>query len=70
MRTNIEIENDLMNEALTLTGLRTKKELVQLALQELVLSRKKKNLFELSGKIEFVDNFNHKDMRVSDERTD
>jgi Arc/MetJ family transcription regulator len=40
MRTNIVIDDDLMNEALKATGLKTKKEAVELGLQTLVrLSR-------------------------------
>ncbi len=43
MRTNIDLEDNLVEEAFLLTGLRTKKELVHLALLELINSRKKKN---------------------------
>ncbi len=35
MRTNIVLDDDLMEEALAVTGARTKKEVVHLALQEL-----------------------------------
>ena len=63
MRTNIDIEDDLVKEAFSLTGLRTKKELVHLALRELVKSYKKKNLFDLSGQIEFSDDYDHKKLR-------
>ena len=64
MRTNIVIDDDLMNEAISLTGIRTKRELVDLALQELVTKRKKKDLFKLAGQIEFREDFNHKEDRV------
>jgi Arc/MetJ family transcription regulator len=60
MRTNIVIDDNLINEAISLTGIRTKRELVNLALQELVTKRKKKDLFKLAGQIEFRDEFNHK----------
>ena len=60
MRTNIVIDDDLINEAISLTGIRTKRELVNLALQELVAKRKKKDLFKLAGQIEFSDDFDHK----------
>lgn len=63
MRTNIDLEDDLVQEAFMLTGARTKKELVQLALRELINTRKKKNLFELSGQIQFTDDFDHKKLR-------
>lgn len=41
MRTNIVIDDELMSEAISLTGIHTKRELVNLALKELVQNRKK-----------------------------
>ncbi len=64
MRTNIVIDDDLINEAISLTGIRTKREVVNLALKELVVKHKQKDLFKLAGKIEFSEDFNHKDNRV------
>lgn len=63
MRTNIVLDDDLVSEAFTLTGVRTKKELVNLALRELVAHRKKKDLLDLAGKIEFSSDFDHKALR-------
>jgi Arc/MetJ family transcription regulator len=63
MRTNIVLDDDLVDEALEVTGARTKKEVVHLALQELVRSRKKKSLTDLAGKIRFRSDFDHKAMR-------
>ncbi|WP_246246862.1 type II toxin-antitoxin system VapB family antitoxin [Candidatus Methylobacter favarea] len=63
MRTNIVIDDELMNEAISLTGIHTKRELVNLALKELVQNRKKKDLFRLAGKIEFREDFDHKAAR-------
>ena len=63
MRTNIMLDDDLVDEALQMTGARTKREVVHLALQELVRSRKKKNLADLAGKIRFRSGFDHKEMR-------
>ena len=65
MRTNIEIDDKLMEEAFSLTNVRTKKELVHLALQELIKAKKKKDLFELSGKIKFHEGYDYKSMRAS-----
>jgi Arc/MetJ family transcription regulator len=47
MRTTIDIDEALMAAALELTGARTKSEVIRLALQQLVRSRKKKNLMDL-----------------------
>lgn len=41
----------------------TQEELVTLALQELVRSRRKKNLLDLAGQIQFTEDFDHKDLR-------
>jgi Arc/MetJ family transcription regulator len=65
MRTNIEIDDELMEEAFRLTNVRTKKELVHLALIEFVKAKKKKDLLELSGKIQFHEGYNHKALRGS-----
>jgi Arc/MetJ family transcription regulator len=64
MRTNIVLDETLVQEATALTGVRTKRELIDLALRELIRSRRKKDLFELAGKIQFADDYDHKALRV------
>jgi Arc/MetJ family transcription regulator len=63
MRTNIDLDDQLMEEAFRLSNVRTKKELVNLALQEFIKSKKKKDLLELSGKIQFHDSYDYKALR-------
>ena len=63
MRTNIVIDDELVEEAFALTGVRTKRELVHFALQELVRQRRKRDLTELAGKIQLRDDFDHKELR-------
>ncbi len=63
MRTNIVIDDELAEEAFALTGVRTKRELVHLALQELVRQRRKRDLAELAGKVRLRDDFDHKALR-------
>ena len=46
-----------------LTGVSTKRELIDIALRELIRSKRKKNLFDLAGKIEFADDFDYKSNR-------
>ena len=70
MRTNIVIDDDLMDEATRLTGIRTKKELVDLALKELVKNRKKKDLFQLTGQLEFNEDFDYKAVRAMRDDSD
>ena len=42
MRTNIVMDDDLVQEAFALTGVRTKRELVHMALKELVRRHRKR----------------------------
>ena len=63
MRTNIVLDDDLVREAFALTGVRTKKELVHLALEELVRIRRKRDLTDLAGRIRLRDDFDHKELR-------
>ena len=63
MRTNIELDDALVEEAFRLTGVRTKKALVHLALAELIRIRSKRDLSELAGEIRFADDFDHKEAR-------
>ncbi|MGK7938022.1 MAG: type II toxin-antitoxin system VapB family antitoxin [Xenococcaceae cyanobacterium] len=58
MRTNIDLDDRLLKQGFAITGLRTKKELVNFALAELIKRNTKKDLLDLAGEIEFVDGFN------------
>ena len=51
MRTNIEIDDTLMSEALKATGAKTKREAVELGLRTLVQLRAQEKVRELRGKI-------------------
>ena len=51
MRTNIEIDDDVMGEAQRLTGVRTKREMVDLALRELVARHRQLGILELRGRV-------------------
>ena len=63
MRTNIVLDDALADEAFSLTGVRTKRELVDLALREMVHRLKKKNLLDLAGQVSLRPDFDHKEMR-------
>ncbi len=54
LRTNIELDEKLVDEAMKLTHKKTKKELVNYALKELVSKIKRKKLLELEGKVEWT----------------
>jgi len=53
LRTNIELDEKLVAEAMRLTDKKTKKELVNFALSELVSKLKRKKILELEGKVEW-----------------
>jgi Arc/MetJ family transcription regulator len=64
MRTNIVLDDSLVKEALKLSRMKTKKELVNQALKEFVESRKRLNLMDLAGKIDFAKDYNYKALRI------
>ena len=63
MATNIEIDNNLIQEALKLGGHRTKRAVVEEALQEYVQRRKQLTITELFGTIEYEDDYDYKKQR-------
>lgn len=63
MRTNIFLDDKLVKEAFKHSDAKTKKDLVHLALQEFVQNRRKKNLLDLKGKIQFAEDYDYKKMR-------
>ena len=53
MRTNIVIDDKLMKETLRLTGLRTKREAVELGLRTIVRLRKQEEIRKFRGKLKW-----------------
>ena len=67
MRTNIVLDDNLVDEAFKYAGnIHTKRELIEVALKEFVKTRKVKDLRELKGKIQFDDNYDYKKMRAGE----
>ena len=62
MRTNVVPDDDLVQQAFALTGIRSRRALVHLAPSELV-RRRRKDLLDLSGKVKRRPDFDHKAMR-------
>ena len=58
MRTNIEIDDKLMKDALKATGCRTKREAVELGLKTLVQLSAQEKALALKGKITWEGNLN------------
>lgn len=63
MQIILNLDESLLNEALALTNLATQEELIKVALQEFVRSRRKKNLLDLAGQIQLSPDFDHKALR-------
>ncbi len=55
-RTNINLDDSLVSKGLKITGLRTKRELVDLALRELVRKEDQKSILTLEGKFSWDGN--------------
>lgn len=64
MRTNIDIDDNLLEEAIKLTGLKSKKEMVNRALEEIIKAEKIKKLRSLRGKVNWEGNLD--EMRTYD----
>ena len=60
MATNLSIDPALIDQALALSGEKTKKAAVTRALQEFIARRKQKRLLELMGQLEWDEGFDHK----------
>ncbi len=56
MRTNIVIDEDLINEALKLTGVKTKKDAVELGLKTLVRLKKQEQIRAYRGQLKWEGN--------------
>ncbi|MEM8675073.1 MAG: type II toxin-antitoxin system VapB family antitoxin [Cyanobacteria bacterium P01_G01_bin.67] len=63
MATNLELDNELIKEALKLGGHRTKRAVVEEALQEYVQRRKQLKITELFGTIEYEEDYDYKQQR-------
>ena len=63
MRTNVVLNDELVAKAFQLTEARTKRELLHIALTELVRIRGKHNLADLAGRVGLRHDFDHKEAR-------
>ena len=60
MATNLQIDPHLIDQALELSGERTKKAAVTRALEEFIARRRQKRLLELMGKLEWDPGYDYK----------
>jgi Arc/MetJ family transcription regulator len=60
MATNLSIDPELIEQALRVSGEKTKKAAVTRALEEFIARRKQKNLLELTGRLEWDTSYDYK----------
>ena len=60
MSTNLAIDPELLQKALEVSGLRTKKDTVNLALKELINRRKQLEIIDLFGKMDPDPDYDYK----------
>lgn len=63
MRTNIVLDDEIVKTAFRYSKAKTKKELINEALKELITSRQRLDLRDLRGKIEFRSDYDYKKLR-------
>ncbi|GHT48719.1 hypothetical protein FACS189440_12970 [Bacteroidia bacterium] len=64
MQTNVVINDKLVKDAFRYSrNISTERELIEIALKEYVMSRKRKSIKELKGKIKFREDYDYKLMR-------
>lgn len=63
MATNLSIDPELIDQALKVSGERTKAAAVTMALQEFIARRRQKRVLDLMGKLEWDAGFDYKKER-------
>jgi Arc/MetJ family transcription regulator len=63
MRTNIDLDAELVEEAFRYADVRTKKDLVHLALREFIAQRRRIDMRDLRGSVRFADGYDPKRLR-------
>ncbi len=64
MRTNIVLDDELVQEAQALSKIKTKRELIEQALREFVNHRKRLDIRELKGSGGIRDDYDYKSLRA------
>ncbi len=63
MATNLALDDTLLDEALKIGNLKTKKDTVTTALREFIARRKQLMILDLAGSIEYDEKYDYKKMR-------
>jgi len=57
------LNEELIEKAMEISGHKTKKDVINMALQEFVANNTRKNILDLKGQIAFADGYDHKALR-------
>ncbi|MFL6231996.1 MAG: type II toxin-antitoxin system VapB family antitoxin [Thermoanaerobaculia bacterium] len=63
MRIEMDLDDDLVEEAVRVSGITDLEELIREALRVLIGQNRRKSLLDLEGKIEFAPGYDHKSLR-------
>ncbi len=63
MRTNIVLDDDLLDQAFRFSKARTKRELIHQVLKEFVEHHGRKNPLDLAGRVQIAEDYDHKALR-------
>ena len=63
MATNLAIDDNLLNAALQISGLKTKKDTVNLALEEFIKRRKMEDVISMFNNVEYDKKYDYKKLR-------
>ena len=67
MRTNIVLDDELVEKGMKYTGIKTKKKLIDVALRELIGRKERKKILKLRGKLHWEGNLDEmRGMRFDD----
>jgi len=64
MRTNIDLDDELVAEAMRYADVRTKKDLVHLALREFIARHRRLDVRKLRGMVGIRDDYDYKSLRI------
>lgn len=66
MRTNIVLDDELIEQALKCAGVKTKREAVERALREFVENHRRRDVRELRGTVRIRKGYDHKRLRTGE----
>lgn len=64
MRTNVDLDDELMSQAFRYTDVKTKKDLIHQALREFVERHRRRDLRELPGTVSLRPDYDYKSLRT------